>query len=83
MLRHDYLPLLPFLAGITGANSAAQPIRILYPDKDGILFYPMDVANVPYKTNFTEPYLYTWCVQGVANREQYHMVPNVLPSSHC
>lgn len=83
MLRRDFLPLLTLLAGITGGNSAAQPIRVLYPDTDGLAFYAKDVINVPYETNFTEPYLYTWCVQGNASREQYHIIPNVLSSSSC
>ncbi|KAJ0109421.1 hypothetical protein J7T55_000346 [Diaporthe amygdali] len=70
MLRRDFLPLLTLLAGITGGNSAAQPIRVLYPDTDGLAFYAKDVINVPYETNFTEPYLYTWCVQGNASQAQ-------------
>lgn len=83
MPPRDFLALLPLLAGIRGGNSAAQPIRVLYPDIDGLAFYPMDVINVPYETNFTEtpPYLYTWCVQGNASREQYHIISYMPPSS--
>lgn len=81
MLRRDFLSLLILLAGITRGNSEAQPIRILYPDRHGLEFYSEDVINVSYETSFTEPFLYVWCVQGVANRE-HHMISNVLPSSN-
>lgn len=83
MLRRDFLSLLTLLAAISGGNSAAQPIRILYPDRHGLEFYSEDAINVSYETNFTEPFLYVWCVQGNAKCEQYHMVWNVLPSSNC
>lgn len=83
MLRRYFLPLLTLLAGINGVNSQAQPIRILYPDRHGLEFYSQDAINVSYETNFTEPYLYVWCSQGVASRKQYHIISNVLSSSNC
>lgn len=71
MLRHDFLALLTFLAGINGGNGAAQPLRFLYPDRDDLDFLPGDVINLSYETNFTEPYLITWCMPGNASREQF------------
>lgn len=82
MLRRDFLSLLTLLAGINGGNSQGQPIRVLYPDRHGLEFYSEDAINVSYETNFTEPFLYVWCVQGVANRE-HHILSNVLPPSNC
>lgn len=74
MLRRSLLPLLPLLARINGGNGAAQPLRFLYPDRDDLDFLPGDVINLSYETNFTEPYLITWCRPGNASREQYRMV---------
>ncbi|KAG8163057.1 hypothetical protein KVR01_007535 [Diaporthe batatas] len=68
MLRRHLLPLLLFLAGISGGNGAAQPLRFLYPDRDDLEFLPGDVINLSYETNFTEPYLITWCRPGNVSR---------------
>lgn len=76
MRRHDFLLLLAFLAGINGGNGAAQPLRFLYPDRDDLDFLPGDVINLSYETNFTEPYLITWCMPGNASREQYIIIVN-------
>lgn len=61
MLR-SHLGLWAFLACIFQAWSASadDSLRFLYP-LGGLTFYYMNTLVVQYESNYSSPYLYTWC----------------------
>lgn len=61
--------LLLALCG-TRCALADDPIRFLYPDKEGLEFHYLDRIDVSYQSNFSAPYLYIWCGQGNAKQKQ-------------
>ncbi|KKY31574.1 hypothetical protein UCDDA912_g08495 [Diaporthe ampelina] len=49
---------------------ADDPIRFLYPDEQGLEFHYLDRVDVSYESNFSAPFLFTWCGQGNAKQKQ-------------
>lgn len=49
---------------------ADDPIRFLYPDKQGLEFHYLDRIDVSYESNFSAPFLFTWCNPGNAQEAQ-------------
>lgn len=49
---------------------ADDPLRFLYPDDKGLDFHYLDRIDVSYESNFSAPFLFTWCGQGNAQEAQ-------------
>lgn len=63
MLRLRYLTAaaaLLLLSRIPGAY-ADDTIKFLYPVDKELTYYYLDRIDVSYDTNYSAPYLYTWC----------------------
>ncbi|KAI7784573.1 hypothetical protein LA080_009810 [Diaporthe eres] len=61
--------LLLVFCSISGAL-ADDPLQFLYPDEDGLEFHYLDRIDVSYESNFSAPFLFTWCGQGNAQEAQ-------------
>lgn len=61
--------LLLVLCSIRGAL-ADDPLRFLYPDKEGLEYHYLDRIDVSYESNFSAPFLFTWCGQGNPQQAQ-------------
>lgn len=61
--------LLLVFCSISGAL-ADDPLQFLYPDKEGLEFHYLDRIDVSYESNFSAPFLFTWCGQGNAQEAQ-------------
>lgn len=49
---------------------ADDPIRFLYPDEQGLEFHYLDRIDVSYESNFSAPFLFTWCAPGTTQIQQ-------------
>lgn len=69
-LRHITAAASVLLSRIPGAL-ADDTVQFLYPVDDGLTYYYLDRIDVSYNTNYSEPFLYTWCVlDGNVNEAQ-------------
>lgn len=69
LCRFTITTLLLALCSIRG-TLADDPLRFLYPDKEGLEFHYLDRIDVSYLSNFSAPFLFTWCGQGNAQQAQ-------------
>lgn len=60
-LRHLTAAASVLLSTISGAL-ADDTIQFLYPVDTGLTYYYLDRIDVSYDTNYSAPYLYTWCL---------------------
>ena len=61
---------LLFVSCCTTGVLADDPIQFLYPDEKGLEFHYLDRIDVSYESNFSAPFLFTWCGQGNAKLAQ-------------
>ena len=63
MLRfgHHIAAASVLLSRITGTLAADQTIEFLYPVDDGLTYHYLDRVDVSFLSNYSAPYLYTWC----------------------
>ncbi|KUI55815.1 hypothetical protein VP1G_03165 [Cytospora mali] len=59
-LRHLTAAASVLLAGIMG-TLADDPVQFLYPVDTGLIFHYLDRIDVSYQSNYSAPYLFTWC----------------------
>lgn len=60
-LRHLTAATFLLLSSIT-ATLAGDTIQFLYPADSGLTYHYLDRVDVSYESNYSAPYLYTWCV---------------------
>ncbi|ROV95850.1 hypothetical protein VSDG_05133 [Cytospora chrysosperma] len=60
-LRHLTAATSLLLSSIT-ATLASDTIQFLYPADSGLTYHYLDRVDVSYESNYSAPYLYTWCV---------------------